>query len=139
MLEERRQKKSDSAFVKEKILLHRKYFITYNIARLRELIRYTPEDKLDLFHTIPFLVHSNSPNLPGYVDDPLTPHGIYRFFDSGFWGFAKKRLGIRREDIHTFVLKRSYIRGLYLMGSPGTLGHTEYSDIDYFQERGDLC
>ena len=132
MPEEQRYNKPDSALVKEKILLNRKNFITYNIARLRELIRYTPEEKLDLFHTIPFLVHSNSPNLPGYLDDPLTPHGIYRFFDSGFWGFAKKRLRIKREDVHTFVLKRSYIRGLYLMGSSGTLGQTEYSDFDYW-------
>jgi adenylate cyclase class 1 len=124
--------KADPAFIREKILLNRKYFISYNIARLRELIRYTPEEKLDLFHTIPFLIHTNSPDLPGYLDDPLTPHGIYRFFDSGFWAFAKKRLRIKREDVHAFVLKRSYIRGLYLMGSTGTLGQTDYSDFDYW-------
>jgi len=132
MPEKPRHNKPDPAFVKEKILLNRKYFIAYNIARLRELLRYIPEEKLDLFHSIPFLLHTNSPDLPGYLDDPLTPHGIYRFFHSGFWEFAKKRLRIKREDVHTFVLKRSYIRGLYLMGSSGTLGQTEYSDFDYW-------
>ncbi|MBW2329363.1 MAG: class I adenylate cyclase [Deltaproteobacteria bacterium] len=116
MPEKPRHNKPDPAFVKEKILLNRKYFIAYNIA----------------FHSIPFLLHTNSPDLPGYLDDPLTPHGIYRFFHSGFWEFAKKRLRIKREDVHTFVLKRSYIRGLYLMGSSGTLGQTEYSDFDYW-------
>ena len=122
----------DPATVKEQILLNRKYFFTCNIARLRELIRYLPEEKLDLFHTIPLLVHMNSPDLPGYVDHPLTPHGVYRFFDSGFWKFAKNRLRIKGEDVHTYVLKRSYVRGLYLMGSSGTLGQTEYSDFDYW-------
>jgi len=132
MPENARHNKPDPAYVKEQILLNRKHFITYNIARLRELIRYLPEKKLDLFHTIPLLVHMNSPDLPGHVDHPLTPHGLYRFFDSGFWKFAKKRLRITGEDVHTYVLKRSYIRGLYLMGSAGTLAQTEYSDFDYW-------
>jgi adenylate cyclase class 1 len=132
MPENARHNNPDPATVKEQILLNRKYFITYNIARLRELIRYLPEERLDLFHTIPLLVHMNSPDLPGYVDHPLTPHGLYRFFDSGFWKFAKKRLRIKGEDVHTYVLKRSYVRGLYLMGSSGTLGQTEYSDFDYW-------
>jgi adenylate cyclase class 1 len=132
MTENTRHNKPDPASVKEKILLNRKYFVTYNIARLRELIRYLPEEKLDLFHTIPLLVHMNSPDLPGFVDHPLTPHGLYRFFDSGFWKFTKKRLRIKEQDVHAYVLKRSYVRGLYLMGSSGTLGQTEYSDFDYW-------
>jgi adenylate cyclase class 1 len=132
MPENARHSKPDPASVKEKILQNRKYFITYNIARLRELIRYLPEGKLDLFHTIPLLVHMNSPDLPGFVDQPLTPHGLYRFFDSGFWRFAKRRLQIKEQDVHDYVLKRSYVRGLYLMGSSGTLGQTEYSDFDYW-------
>ena len=132
MPENARHNNPDPATVKEQILLNRKYFFTCNIARLRELIRYLPEEKLDLFHTIPLLVHMNSPDLPGYVDHPLTPHGVYRFFDSGFWKFAKNRLRIKGEDVHTYVLKRSYVRGLYLMGSSGTLGQTEYSDFDYW-------
>ena len=132
MTEDSGKNKPDPASIKEKILLNRKHFVAYNIVRLRELIRYLPEEKLDLFHTIPLLVHMNSPDFPGYLDQPFTPHGIYRFFDSGFWKLAKKRLRIKREHVHTFVLKRSYIRGLYLMGSSGTLGQTEYSDFDYW-------
>ncbi|MBW2021117.1 MAG: class I adenylate cyclase [Deltaproteobacteria bacterium] len=132
MTEDPRQNKLDPAFVKENILLNRKHFIGYHIARLRELIRYLPDEKLALFYNIPLLVHMNSPDLPGYVDHPYAPHGIYRFFDSGFWKLAKKRLRIQEKDVHTFLLKRSYIRGLYLMGSSGTLGQTEYSDFDYW-------
>jgi len=64
MPENARHDKPDPATVKEKILLNKKCFITYNIARLRELIRYLPEEKLDLFYTIPLLVHMNSPDLP---------------------------------------------------------------------------
>jgi len=118
--------------IKEKILGNRKSFITYNIARLREVIRYLPNEKLELFYSIPLLLHVNLPHLSGYVDHPNTPHGIYRFFDSGFWKLAKKRLRIEGKAMPAFILRRSYIRGLYLVGGPGTLDQTEDSELNYW-------
>jgi len=124
--------KSDPVSVKEKILANRQSFISYNIARLRALIRYFPNEKLELFYSIPLLLHANSPDLPGYVDHPETPHGVYRFFDSGFWKLAKKRLNIESEAMPSFILRRSCIRGLYLVGNCGTLGQTDDSDLNYW-------
>jgi len=118
--------------VKENILANRKSFIAYNIARLRELIRDLPNEKLEFFYSIPLLLHVNSPNLPGYIDHPNTPHGIYRFFDSGFWRLAKKRLRIEGKAMTAFILRRSYIQGLYLVGSPGTLDQTDNSELNYW-------
>lgn len=124
--------KPDPVSVKETMLANRKSFITYNVARLRALIRYFPNENLELFYSIPLLLHVNSPDLPGYVDHPQTPHGVYRFFDSGFWKLAKKRLRIEGKAMPTFILRRSFIRGLYLVGSPGTFDQTDDSDLNYW-------
>lgn len=118
--------------VKENILRNKEAFTGYNIARLRELIRYFPKEKLDLFYSMPLFLHVNSPNLPGYVKHPRAPHGIYRFFDSGFWRRARNRLGIDGQTISAFVLRRSYVRGLYLVGSPGTLDQKEQPELNYW-------
>lgn len=122
----------DSRFVGDVLLKNRKHFVKYNIARIRELIRYLPTKKLDLFYGIPLLLHINSPEYPGYIDDPQVPHGIYGFYDSGFWTLAKRRLGIEMQQIRSFVSKNFCIKGLYLMGSAGSLGQTARSDFDYW-------
>ena len=132
MTKDSRQDKPDPDFVKREILQNRKYFSTYNIARLRELIRHLPDEKLELFHTIPVLLHINSPDLPGYVDDPQTPYGIYGFYGSGFWKLAKNRLGIQRENMGSLSSRSFCMKGVYLMGSTGTIGQTDYSDFDYW-------
>jgi adenylate cyclase class 1 len=126
------QHKPDPVLVKREILRNRNHFSTYNIARLRELIRHLPEEKLELFHTIPILLHINSPDLPGYVDHPQTPYGIHRFYGSGFWKLAKKRVGIERKNLGSISSKSFFIKGVYLMGSTGTIGQTDYSDFDYW-------
>ena len=124
--------KPDPVFVQDTILENRKSFITYNVGRLCALIRYLPSEKLELFYSIPLLLHVNSPDLPGYVNHPKTPHGVYRFFDSGFWKLAKKRLRIEGKAMPTFILRRSYVRGLYLVGGPGTLDQTDDSELNYW-------
>ncbi|MGD8512396.1 MAG: class I adenylate cyclase [Deltaproteobacteria bacterium] len=124
--------KPDPVFVQEKILANRQSFITYNVARLRSLIRLPSSEELELFYSIPLLLHVNSRELPGYVDHPNTPYGIYRFFDSGFWKLAKKRLKIEGKAMPAFILRRSYIRGLYLVGSPGTLDQRDNSELNYW-------
>jgi adenylate cyclase class 1 len=122
----------DAAEVRETILANRRDFVAYNIARVRELIRYLPEKKMDMFCTVPLLLHINAPDWPGFAAADGTPHGICGFYDSGFWKLAKKRLGIEQKQIRTFVSRAFYIKGVYLMGSAGSLGQTDYSDFDYW-------
>jgi adenylate cyclase class 1 len=122
----------DPVHARDELLANRKYFVTYNITRLRELLRYLSAKKLELFHTVPLLLNVNSPDFPGYVDDPQTPHGIYRFLDSGFWKLAKKRLGNKAKLVPPLVPNASCMKGVYLIGSAGSLGQTEFSDFDYW-------
>ncbi|MCK4786076.1 MAG: class I adenylate cyclase [Desulfobacteraceae bacterium] len=132
MTENTRRNRPDLFGARETILANRRDFVTYNITRLREVIRHLSRKKLELFHTIPLLLHVNSPDLPGYVDHPQTPHGIYGFFDSGFWMLAKKRLGIEIENIRSYISKSFLIKGIYLIGSTGTVGQTDISPFDYW-------
>ena len=132
MAEKQEDMSPDASIVKNVILTNRKHFGTYNITRLRELLRYLPTKKLDLFYTIPLLLHVNSPDYPGYVDNPQIPHGIYGFFDSGFWRLAKRRLNIEMKDVRPFISKSFCIKGIYLIGSAGSLGQSEKTDFDYW-------
>lgn len=122
----------DPDTVRKQILANRRAFGNYNIARLGELIRRLPEGRRRCFETAPILLHMNVPSLPGYVDNPQVPHGIYRFSESGFWKIGKRHLGIEEETVQSFLLKRYCLRGVYLVGSSGTKGQTEYSDLNYW-------
>ena len=118
--------------VTQKIRIARQAFITYNISRLRELIRYLSPEKLELFHSIPFLLHINHPDFAGYSKMETPPCGIYNFEKSGFWKHAIKTLRIEADTLSWYLSKPYHIHGVYLMGSSGTIGQTHYSDFDYW-------
>jgi adenylate cyclase, class 1 len=107
-------------------------FLTYNISRLRELIRYLSPKKRELFDVIPFLLHVNLPGLPGYLPDSEIPLGIFNFTRSGFYKRAVKHLRIDSDQLRSVPFKQYDIHGLYLMGSSGTIGQTDFSDFDYW-------
>jgi adenylate cyclase class 1 len=123
---------SNPESVARRIFQNKKAFISYNILRLRELIRYLSPKKMELFHAIPVLLHINSPDLPGHIDDPLDSYGIYRFHDSGFWKLVLKHLKFNEKEVRPYLSNKYFIRGLYLMGSTGTLAQSKYSDFDYW-------
>ncbi len=95
------------------------------LERLREMIDERQRAVVDL---LPLLIHLNHPSLPGYLS-PKTPCGI-----SG-----------HRPDTATLALAHQHWRSfeyrpgktspedvlaVYLMGSSGTLGHADTSDLD---------
>lgn len=118
--------------VTENIRASREAFLRYNISRLRELIRYLSPEKLELFHSIPFLLHINHPDFPGYLKMKTPPCGIYKFKKSGFWKLAIKAHRIKTGALPRYLSRQYHIHGVYLMGSSGTIGQTHYSDFDYW-------
>jgi len=122
----------DHKSIADTIQKNRNFFVYYNIAHLRELIRYLSPEKYELFHTLPFLLHVNAPNFPGYVADPDCKYGIYGFQDSGFWKLALKHLRYSERELLPCLANKYHIRGLYLMGSSGTLAQGDHSDLDYW-------
>jgi len=111
---------------------YRKAFVSYNIFRLKKLIHNLTPSKNRLFRILPFLLHVNAPGFPGYVKHLKTPHGIYRFHQSGFWDFAMKHFKVAEKNGRTIFPKDPCIHGLYLMGSAGTIAQAAYSDFDYW-------
>lgn len=112
---------------------NRNAFATYTIARIRELLRNLPPARSDLFQSLPFLLHVNMPDFPGYVesDDDIF-YGIDRFEQSGFFKFALRHFKLDSETIRQASPEDPVIQGLYLMGSAGTLTQSRNSDFDYW-------
>ena len=114
------------------IMSRRAAFSAYNISRIRELIRFLPPRKYKLFQQIPFWLHINKPQVPGFVNNSRAAFGIYRFRESGFWKQSQLHPGPSEKDLRPFLPSHEYIQGLYLIGSSGTLAQTETSDFDYW-------
>jgi adenylate cyclase class 1 len=106
----------------------RKRFLAINRERLRrtqEALRWRSRDFLDL---LPLLFHVNHAMLPGFVSKQ-TPAGI------SDWSPTKKSLEAGKRIAKSFDHKkralRSYdIHSIFLMGSVGTIAHSEKSDFD---------
>lgn len=111
---------------------NRNAFVGYTIARLRELLRYLPQSKARLFETIPFFLHVNAQDFPGYVDSDEPFYGIYRFEQSGFFKIALRTFGRDEKTFTQMAPEHPVIQGLYLMGSAGTLTQSRNSDFDYW-------
>ncbi len=95
------------------------------LERVRGMLAPRHRQFLDL---LPLLLHVNHPALPGYVSQH-TPCGI-----SGYTPSATE-LALARHLALSFSPQRQAtpeprLQALYLMGSSGTLGHSDGSDLD---------
>ncbi len=122
----------DPNAIARRITWYHKAFQSYNIERVREILRYLPPERVKLFQAVPFLLHINHPDLTGFVNNPGVPFGISRFYHSGFWKLGLKQFGFSQKDMRPFLPEKLWIFGLYLMGSVGTLAQTKNSDFDYW-------
>lgn len=113
---------------------NRSLFVSRNIMRTRELLRYLPEERYTLFQIIPFLLHVNLPAHPGYIESPEAEpfFGLHRFDQSGFFKTAVERFNLSGPATEALKATRGIIEGVYLMGSVGTLTQSEKSDFDYW-------
>jgi adenylate cyclase class 1 len=106
----------------------RKRFLAINRERLRrveEALRWRTRDFLEL---LPLLFHINHAMLPGFVSKQ-TPAGI------SDWTPTKKGLDAGKRIAKSFDHKKRALRtfdihSLFLMGSVGTIAHSEKSDFD---------
>lgn len=86
-----------------------------------------------LFKIIPCLLHYNSPGLPGYLDQPNCPQGIFRFLPEKY---LEPRL--QQQYFPKFHEPDSQkptspdIHSLMTLGSIGTIAQTCNSDCDFW-------
>ena len=82
----------------------------------------------DVLAILPLLYHINHPLMPGYVGKE-TPHGLAKYEPE------KYILDIAKSFSRTFRFRKDkrakqHLQSLFMMGSTGTLAHSESSDID---------
>lgn len=107
-------------------------FSNYNMVRMREALRYLSGPKLELFIKIPFLIHMNLEELPGYVAQAPQAHGIHNFKASGFYREGLRQGMVSKEDLIRSTPKDPCVIGFYHIGSLGTFTQSSQSDFDYW-------
>jgi len=105
-----------------------KRFVTVNRDRLRRVTDSLSQRQRDFVDLLPLLFHINHPLLPGYVARD-TPFGIADYSPTAASLRAARRVA-RSFEIDRRSPPRFAIRGLYMMGSPGTIAYSRSSDID---------
>lgn len=95
------------------------------VERARAALATRQQVVLDL---LPLIFHLNHPSLPGYLDHAC-PYGIAHYEPDG------ETLAAAQRQARSFRMKSAGrrppdIQSLFVMGSPGTLGHSVASDLD---------
>ena len=114
--------------------------LRYNKSRTERALSLLPLENRPLFHVLPFLIHVNHPELPGYVESPsndvLVPFGINNYSFRKDIEMALTRcfpsLQSLFSDIKSIWPRQRCIDSLVLMGSIGTIAQTDTSDFDYW-------
>ncbi len=109
----------------------------YNRQRKIRAIAFNENKAILLFKIIPFLLHCNFPDLPGYVDDPDCPFGIHRLQPEKLVSAELFRKHFptsqawNRNTPSPFATDPC-IQSLKTIGSIGTIAQTEKSDCDFW-------
>lgn len=105
-------------------------FLEVNLGRLQRMLSTLSGRHKNFVDSLPILLHLNHPSLPGYVSG-RTPCGIETYTPLPAHLNAAQSLA-RSFHYRKNNLKRSDIVGIYLMGSTGTVAHSEQSDMDFW-------
>jgi adenylate cyclase class 1 len=90
-----------------------------------------------VLEVLPLVFHTNHPALPGYLDADC-PYGLSHYRPNSATTSAARRLA-RTFSLRDEGRRRADLEALFLMGSPGTLGHSVASDLDvWLCHRDDL-
>ncbi|MEW6263279.1 MAG: class I adenylate cyclase [Thermodesulfobacteriota bacterium] len=113
-----------------KFVQHHKAFILNNIWRTMEMLRYATPGFRTVFQNVPYLLQVNRPETKGYLQNDRPALGLYGFERSGFARIFRETYPDR--SIREILVRRPAIQALLLIGSTGSIGHTQSSDLDYW-------
>lgn len=103
-------------------------FTKFNQHRLTRMLDSLGPRQREFVELLPLLFHVNHPMLPGYVSKDI-PAGIADFAPSQKSIRAAKKISMAFDYEHR-LLRFFPIKGLFLMGSPGTIAYSRHSDLD---------
>ena len=109
--------------------------LRYNKTRIERALELLAADKRPIFHIIPFLLHVNHRDFPGFVDDESTPTGLCNYSLRKEVAQALRVAFPQSQvlsDLKSIWPKERFTESLVLMGSIGTIAQSEGSDFDYW-------
>lgn len=103
-------------------------FLQVNADRMLKTLDGLSSKHQDILLVLPLLYHINHPLMPGYISRDV-PCGLSSYVPS------KQTLSVAKTFSQTFKYKsdkrlKSELHAIYMMGSTGTLAHSEKSDVD---------
>ncbi|MGK7345473.1 MAG: class I adenylate cyclase [Candidatus Nitrospinota bacterium M3_3B_026] len=114
---------------------NRRAWRIYNDHRIERALQIDPEKGRVAFHVIPYLLSTNHPALPGYIEGEAAPGGIYLYTPGKETGSAVRR-AFPEYDFDRVEATRGVTRltvvSLLIMGSIGAVAQTKKSDYDYW-------
>jgi len=119
-------KRAESAPEPESDLERR--FLAVNAEKLRRLYDNLSSRQRELVDALPLLFHTNHRSLPGFVSKDV-PDGVCDYVPDRSATSAVQRMAATFRYVPT-NRHEPRIKGLYLMGSPGTVGFSKSSDLD---------
>ena len=115
--------------ISEEIFRNRQIFLRYNqfkLDRIKEILSF--KDRR-IFTLIPRLLHTHQEGLPGYIEGDV-PQGIHNYTVSHETRFVAEEL-FPEILIHRPENFEPFIETILIMGSVGSIAHTQKSDLDY--------
>lgn len=109
----------------------------YNTGRIARAVKLNQRKSEVIFTLVPYLLHRNQPDLPGYVADPACPHGICAYDPASA---KRSRLfqklfpsaGAGKPMAAPRPARPYAIQSLKTIGSMGTIAQSEKSDCDFW-------
>lgn len=116
--------------VDRKQLAHiKQYFLALNQERFARTMTSLSERQQHFLNILPLFFHVNHPMLPGYVGHQ-TPSGVHGYSPSKSDVRAATSIARSFRYQRDLLDKHYAIDALFMMGSSGTVAHSEASDID---------
>ena len=119
---------TDEGLDRKSLTIIKERFLSINEERLQRTLSALHERHRIFLKILPLLFHTNHPMMPGYVSRD-TPAGVAAYKPS------KEELREMQRHAKSFSFNRATqvkdsIIGIYIMGSCGTIAHSDISDLD---------
>lgn len=119
----------DEGLDRQQLAQLKQRFLTLNQQRLERASTSLSERQQQFILILPLLFHTNHPMLPGYISS-TTPAGIYGFKPEKETLRMAKILARSFQYTRDLTEKTAAIDALFLMGSAGSIAHSDTSDLD---------
>jgi len=115
-------------------------YLAYNLSRMQKAVKFNEENAVFLFKVVPYLLHVNYTDLPGFIPDAdgPCPCGIIKFDpqqtipEEVLYRYFPGSSALNPSAAARPTAKQAHIHSVKTIGSIGTIAQTKKSDCDYW-------